>query len=158
MTEISFGRYQCRSCGKAYIVNEPGKWLCSPGVCHDCYPACNAAAEFARYCMAQSDSTPAMIALCQFVIRMMDEPLPTTVTEELPKPLFTEAMLFGSLVDWCHETFDLRAYGVSRMADNEQAILVSFSRKPSDDELRALHEVLAGRVTKPVSPQRSTLP
>lgn len=89
----------------------------------------------------------------------LERRLKTKPTEELPKPLFTEAMLFGSLVDWCHETFDLRAYGVSRMADNEQAILVSFSRKPSDDELRALHEVLAGRVTKPVSPlERRTGP
>lgn len=72
--------------------------------------------------------------------------------EELrTKPLFTEKMLFGSLVDWCKETFDLRAYGVTRMADNDQAILVSFSRKPTDDELRALHDVLAGRVAQ--SPQ-----
>lgn len=36
----------------------------------------------------------------------------------------------------------LKAYGVSRLADNEQALLVSFSRRLTDDELRFLHEVI----------------
>jgi hypothetical protein len=35
---------------------------------------------------------------------------------------------------------DLRLWGVSRVADNEQALLLSFDRRPTDDELRALHE------------------
>lgn len=35
-----------------------------------------------------------------------------------------------------------RATGVSRMVDNSKALLVSFVREPTDDELRALHERL----------------
>ncbi len=31
--------------------------------------------------------------------------------------------------------------GVSRMGDNDKAILVSFSRRLTDDELRFFHEV-----------------
>lgn len=33
-----------------------------------------------------------------------------------------------------------RVMGVSRMADNGQAILVVFRDRPSDDELREFHE------------------
>lgn len=47
----------------------------------------------------------------------------------------------------CHDTSGFRmlpgACGVSRMWDNEKAVLVSFERKPTDDELRALHDLLA---------------
>lgn len=32
-----------------------------------------------------------------------------------------------------------RASGISRVADNERALLVSFARRPSDDEMRAIH-------------------
>ena len=39
----------------------------------------------------------------------------------------------------------LRAYGVTRMADNQQAVLVVFHRRPTDDELRSIHELLARR-------------
>ena len=39
----------------------------------------------------------------------------------------------------------LRVFGVTRMADNEQAVLIVFQRRPTDDELRSLHESLAGR-------------
>lgn len=38
-----------------------------------------------------------------------------------------------------------RALGVSRLADNANALLVSFERELSDDELRDLHDQLAGR-------------
>lgn len=34
------------------------------------------------------------------------------------------------------------AVGVGRMADNEKAVLVSFVRPLTDDELRKLHDVL----------------
>ena len=34
----------------------------------------------------------------------------------------------------------IKISGVGRMADNEKAILLIASRKPTDDELRALHE------------------
>jgi len=37
---------------------------------------------------------------------------------------------------------EIRVQGVSRMADNDKAILLSFNRAISDDELRALHEYL----------------
>lgn len=36
----------------------------------------------------------------------------------------------------------LRVWGVSRMADNEKALLVSFNRRLTDDEMRFLHEVI----------------
>ncbi len=36
----------------------------------------------------------------------------------------------------------LRAVGVSRVADNDGVALVFFNRRPSDDELRALHDSL----------------
>lgn len=35
---------------------------------------------------------------------------------------------------------DLRLWGVGRVAGNEQALLLSFDRRPTDDELRAVHE------------------
>lgn len=41
----------------------------------------------------------------------------------------------------------LRAVGVARMHDNDQAVLVCFDRKPTDDELREVHDTLAGRPT-----------
>lgn len=34
--------------------------------------------------------------------------------------------------------------GVSRAADNEQAILIHFRERPSDDDLRPLHAFLRG--------------
>jgi hypothetical protein len=37
---------------------------------------------------------------------------------------------------------DLKVYGTGRVADNEQALLVMMSRKPTDDELREIHDVL----------------
>lgn len=46
---------------------------------------------------------------------------------------------------WCKRRLEnqaLRALGVGRMADNTKAILVSFNRAPTDDELRGLHELL----------------
>jgi hypothetical protein len=43
----------------------------------------------------------------------------------------------------------LRAVGVARMHDNEQAVLVCFDRKPTDDELRDVHDTLAGRIVAP---------
>lgn len=36
----------------------------------------------------------------------------------------------------------IEVYGVSRMADNGQAVLVSFSRKLDDNDLRSLHDYL----------------
>lgn len=36
----------------------------------------------------------------------------------------------------------MKVYGVSRMFDNDKAILVSFSRPLTDDELRHLHDYL----------------
>lgn len=35
----------------------------------------------------------------------------------------------------------LKARGVGRVADNEQAVMLYFDRKLTDDELRELHEV-----------------
>ena len=37
--------------------------------------------------------------------------------------------------------FALKCYGAGRMADNEKAVLVVFSRRLTDDELRFFHEV-----------------
>ena len=62
----------------------------------------------------------------------------------------------GSTEEWLHPAnercLDLwhlpKAMGVGRIADNEQAILVHFGRRPSDDDLRHLHEVLSGRVAR----------
>lgn len=36
-----------------------------------------------------------------------------------------------------------RCHGVSRMADNDQAVLIGFDRKLTDDELRILHDICA---------------
>ncbi len=36
----------------------------------------------------------------------------------------------------------LSVMGVSRLGDNDKALLVSFTRKPTDDELRRLHDRL----------------
>ena len=33
-----------------------------------------------------------------------------------------------------------KAFGVSRVADNDKVVLVSFNRPLTDDELRVLHE------------------
>jgi hypothetical protein len=63
------------------------------------------------------------------------------------KPLFTEASLFADLKGWCAETFG-GVWGVSRVADNDQAVLVSFRRRLTDDELRDFHDALAGRPAK----------
>lgn len=38
-----------------------------------------------------------------------------------------------------------KCWGVSRMADNEKAILVSFERSLTDSELRLLDDLLKGR-------------
>lgn len=35
-----------------------------------------------------------------------------------------------------------RVLGVSRVADNQRAILVSLDRSPTDDEMRALHDAM----------------
>lgn len=48
-------------------------------------------------------------------------------------------------LDLPHDYFKrdpLRAIGVSRVGDNEQSLLVSFSAKPTDDDLRKLHDHL----------------
>lgn len=37
----------------------------------------------------------------------------------------------------------LKVWGVGRMFDNEKAVLVILDRKPTDEELRHLHERLA---------------
>lgn len=66
----------------------------------------------------------------------------------------------GSTEEWLHPAnercLDLwhlpKAMGVGRIADNEQAILVHFGRRPSDDDLRHLHEVLSGRVARSETP------
>lgn len=42
-------------------------------------------------------------------------------------------------------THTLQAVGVARMHDNDKAILVMLRRRPTDDELRYIHELLAGR-------------
>jgi len=39
----------------------------------------------------------------------------------------------------------VRINGVSRMFDNDKALLVHFSRKPTDDELRVFHDRLSDR-------------
>jgi hypothetical protein len=36
----------------------------------------------------------------------------------------------------------LRVFGVSRLADNDKAVLISFSEPLTDDQLRHLHEYL----------------
>lgn len=36
----------------------------------------------------------------------------------------------------------VKVRGVSRVADNSKALLVSFDREPTDDDIRALHEGL----------------
>lgn len=36
----------------------------------------------------------------------------------------------------------LKAIGISRMSDNEKALLVCFNRKPTDDEMRRIHDML----------------
>ena len=38
--------------------------------------------------------------------------------------------------------WNLRPLGVSRMADNDRAVLVCFNRAPTDNELREIHEKL----------------
>jgi len=40
------------------------------------------------------------------------------------------------------EESDLRVLGVSRDAENGQALMLSLTRVPTDDELRAIHEAL----------------
>ena len=40
-----------------------------------------------------------------------------------------------------------RALGVTRLADNPRAALVLFGQAPSDEDLRRLHDLLAGRGT-----------
>ena len=45
-------------------------------------------------------------------------------------------------------THTLHAVGVARMHDNDKAILVMLERRPTDDELRDIHELLAGRVVR----------
>lgn len=48
----------------------------------------------------------------------------------------------GALTQSPSETANPRLWGVSRVADNEQAVLLSFDRRPTDDELRDIHERL----------------
>jgi hypothetical protein len=38
--------------------------------------------------------------------------------------------------------------GVSRVADNERVILVSLSERPTDDELREIHDYLRSMMTE----------
>lgn len=40
-----------------------------------------------------------------------------------------------------------KVYGVSRVFDNAQTVLVSLAAKPTDDQLRDIHDVLCGRAT-----------
>jgi len=45
--------------------------------------------------------------------------------------------------------FGLRVNGVGRDADNERTLIVYFDRRPTDDELRAVHEHLRTLPTPP---------
>jgi hypothetical protein len=36
------------------------------------------------------------------------------------------------------------ARGIGRVADNEQALILYFDRKPTDDEMRAIHVICGG--------------
>lgn len=49
-----------------------------------------------------------------------------------------------------------RAFGVSRMFDNEKALLVCFERRPTDDELRNLQDLLAKRAPESSPPVPET--
>ena len=40
--------------------------------------------------------------------------------------------------------------GISRMADNNKAILISFKESPTDDQLRALHDKLSALASQPL--------
>lgn len=40
---------------------------------------------------------------------------------------------------------DLKVHGVSRITDSDQCLLFGFSRRPTDDEMRAAHEFLKSR-------------
>lgn len=40
------------------------------------------------------------------------------------------------------KTLSVKPWGVSRMADNDKALLVSFRAPPTDDDLRNLHELI----------------
>ena len=43
------------------------------------------------------------------------------------------------------DTIDLRIPGISRMADNEKALLLSCNRKPTDEEMIVIHDRLCAR-------------
>lgn len=51
-----------------------------------------------------------------------------------------EATIFEQLV--AVKTLSVGPWGVSRMADNDKALLVSFRARPTDDDLRNLHELI----------------
>lgn len=59
----------------------------------------------------------------------------------------------GSTEPWLHPATERcsnpwhlpKAVGVGRVADNERALLVCYNRRPTDDEIRGIHELLAGR-------------
>lgn len=39
-------------------------------------------------------------------------------------------------------TWPIRVMGVSRVADNDKVLMISFNRKPTDDKIREIHEKL----------------
>jgi hypothetical protein len=47
----------------------------------------------------------------------------------------------GAVIEECAR---VRCVGVSRMFDNDKAVLLSLRAKPSDDDLRAIHALLGG--------------
>lgn len=51
---------------------------------------------------------------------------------------------------------DLKCPGVGRDADNDKALAFYFNRRPSDDEMRYLHEVMQrAAVCSPIDPPPS---
>jgi acetone carboxylase gamma subunit len=51
-----------------------------------------------------------------------------------------------------------RVWGISRMADNAKAILVSFVEPLTDDQLRAFHDSLRAAPAAAVVPREVTCP
>lgn len=51
----------------------------------------------------------------------------------------------------------LKVSGVGRMWDNEKALLLILDRKPTDDELRAIHNQLSGETAEVVAEAANVL-
>jgi hypothetical protein len=47
----------------------------------------------------------------------------------------------------CHPPFvnPLKVVGTGRVGDNDQVLMISFNRKPTDNELRAFHDHFTSR-------------